>query len=121
MKRLHPPSHKAMAGQASKSSLEFGEDVKKNLRFLSEELLRLPLCGKLQKAVKRRLTSSFAIFFAVQKCFWGIAFISFRLSRIFAKKNGGRRGIRTLGELPLGGFQDRCLKPLDHSSARLFS
>ena len=33
------------------------------------------------------------------------------------KKNGGRRGIRTLGELPLGGFQDRCLKPLDHSSA----
>ena len=35
----------------------------------------------------------------------------------FEHKNGGRRGIRTLGELPLGGFQDRCLKPLDHSSA----
>ena len=33
------------------------------------------------------------------------------------KKNGGERGIRTLGELPLGGFQDRCLKPLDHFSA----
>ena len=38
-------------------------------------------------------------------------------SPFFGKKNGGRRGIRTLGELPLGGFQDRCLKPLDHSSA----
>ena len=35
----------------------------------------------------------------------------------FEHKNGGERGIRTLGELPLGGFQDRCLKPLDHSSA----
>ena len=38
----------------------------------------------------------------------------------FCKKNGGRRGIRTLGELPLGGFQDRCLKPLDHSSAMIY-
>ena len=50
-------------GQASKSSLEFGEDVpasfhyavarKKRLRLLSEVVLR---------TVKRRLTSSFAIF-----------------------------------------------------------
>ena len=30
---------RAMAGQASKASLEFGEDVKKRLRLLSEELL----------------------------------------------------------------------------------
>ena len=36
-----------------KSSLEFGEDVKKRLRLLSEVVLR---------TVKRRLTSSFAIF-----------------------------------------------------------
>ena len=35
----------------------------------------------------------------------------------FEHKNGGERGIRTLGDLRLGGFQDRCLKPLDHSSA----
>ena len=35
----------------------------------------------------------------------------------FENKNGGGRGIRTLGEFPHGGFQDRCLKPLDHSSA----
>ena len=34
----------------------------------------------------------------------------------FGKKNGGERGIRTLGDLRLGGFQDRCLKPLDHLS-----
>ena len=54
MKRLHPPSHKAMAGQASKSSLEFGEDVKKRLRLLSEVVLR---------TVKRRLASSFRHFF----------------------------------------------------------
>ena len=50
MKRLHPPSPEAMAGQASKSSLEFGEDVpasfhyaatrKKKLRFLSEDIMR---------------------------------------------------------------------------------
>ena len=38
----------------------------------------------------------------------------------FEHKNGGERGIRTLGELPLGGFQDRCLKPLDHFSAKCF-
>ena len=35
------------------------------------------------------------------------------------QKNGGERGIRTLGELPLGGFQDRCLKPLDHFSVNV--
>ena len=49
------------------------------------------------RAMKQSLTASFRHF--------------------FGQKNGGRRGIRTLGELPLGGFQDRCLKPLDHSSA----
>ena len=37
----------------------------------------------------------------------------------FCKKNGGERGIRTLGQLPVVGFQDRCLKPLDHLSANL--
>ena len=36
--------------------------------------------------VKRSLAASFRHFFAVQKCSYGIAFISFRLSRIFAKK-----------------------------------
>ncbi len=41
----------------------------------------------------------------------------------FEHKNGGERGIRTLGDLRLGGFQDRCLKPLDHLSgfAKLLS
>ena len=39
----------------------------------------------------------------------------------FEHKNGGERGIRTLGELPLGGFQDRCLKPLDHFSASVLT
>ena len=34
----------------------------------------------------------------------------------FLQKNGGKRGIRTLGSLRPGGFQDRCLKPLDHLS-----
>ena len=52
------------------------------------------------RAMKQSLTASFRHF--------------------FGKKNGGRRGIRTLGELPLGGFQDRCLKPLDHSSAMIY-
>ena len=64
----------------SKSSLEFGEDVKKRLRLLSEVVLR---------TVKRRLTSSFAIF--------------------FGKKNGGEKGIRTPGTvLPVRRFS----KPL---------
>lgn len=31
--------------------------------------------------------------------------------------NGGKGEIRTHGGLHLGGFQDRCHKPLDHSSA----
>ena len=29
---------------------------------------------------------------------------------------GGGGGIRTHGWLPIGGFQDRCHKPLDHPS-----
>ena len=55
---------------------------------------------------------------------WDLLFLVwfFYISWKKRKKNGGRRGIRTLGELPLGGFQDRCLKPLDHSSAdKIFS
>ena len=36
---------------------------------------------------------------------------------VLSTKNGGERGIRTPGGLPLVGFQDRCLKPLDHLSA----
>ena len=34
----------------------------------------------------------------------------------FAGASGGWGGIRTHGELPHGGFQDRCLKPLGHPS-----
>ena len=52
--RLHPPSHKATVDKQARL-LEFGEDVKKRLRLLSEVVLR---------TVKRRLASSFAIFFA---------------------------------------------------------
>ena len=37
-----------------------------------------------------------------------------RLER--GQKNGGESEIRTRGGLRLGGFQDRCLKPLDHLS-----
>ena len=95
---------------SSKASWEFGEDVKKRLRLLSEVVLR---------TVKRRLASSFAIFFAVQKCSYGIAFISFRLSRIFDKKNGGERGIRTLGTFRYTAFPMRRLRPLNHLSAEV--
>lgn len=31
---------------------------------------------------------------------------------------GGSEGIRTPGRLPYGGFQNRCLRPLGHASAR---
>lgn len=31
--------------------------------------------------------------------------------------NGGEAGIRTLGGLPLNGFQDRRFRPLSHLSA----
>ena len=48
------------------------------------------------RAMKQSLTASFAIF--------------------LNKKNGGEREIRTPGGLHPGGFQDRCLKPLDHLS-----
>ena len=59
--------------------------MKKRLRLLSEVVLR---------TVKRRLTSSFAIF--------------------FDKKNGGERGIRTLGEVaPTAIFETAAL---DHSA-----
>ncbi len=34
-----------------------------------------------------------------------------------ASNNGGGGEIRTLGWLPIGGFQDRCLQPLGHPSA----
>ena len=43
--------------------LEFGEDVKKRLRLLSEVARR---------AVKRSLTASFAIFFAFKNAFLGL-------------------------------------------------
>ena len=36
---------------------------------------------------------------------------------LFKYKTGGERGIRTLGGLLLGGFQDRCHRPLSHLSA----
>ena len=98
MERLHPPSHKATVDKQARL-LEFGEDVpaslhyavarKKRLRLLSEvvplaqwsEDFRLRPTGYAVTSA-----SSFAIFLAVQKCSYGIAFISFRLSRILAKK-----------------------------------
>ena len=55
MKRLHPPSLCELWRDKQARLLEFGEDVKKKLCFLSEVALR---------AVKRRLASSFAIFLA---------------------------------------------------------
>ena len=36
----------------------------------------------------------------------------------FAELNGGGGEIRTPGRFPVAGFQDRCLKPLGHPSAR---
>ena len=84
-----PRRNEMKPGASSQARLlEFGEDVKKKLCFLSEVALR---------AVKRRLTSSFAIF--------------------FGKKNGGERGIRTLGTLQYTAFPMRRLRPLDHLSA----
>ena len=44
------------------------------------------------------------------------AFCKKTLTVLVIDKNGGERGIRTLGDLRHGGFQDRCLKPLDHLS-----
>ncbi len=35
---------------------------------------------------------------------------------VLACKCGGGGEIRTLGWFPIGGFQDRCLKPLGHPS-----
>jgi len=76
-----------MAGQASKSSLVFGEDVPASFHYAVARKKRLCLLSEVVLCtVRRRLTSTFAIFFAFQKCFSVIAFISFRLSRIFAKK-----------------------------------
>ena len=59
-KHIHPTEATTsqaneMSDFTSNFSLEFGEDVKKRLSLLSEVVLR---------TVKRRLTSSFAIFFA---------------------------------------------------------
>ena len=34
------------------------------------------------------------------------------------RRAGGSGGIRTPGRLPYGGFQNRCLRPLGHASAR---
>ena len=33
------------------------------------------------------------------------------------KKNGGERGIRTLGQLPVAGLANLCFRPLSHLSA----
>ena len=35
----------------------------------------------------------------------------------FGKKNGGERGIRTLGQLPVAGLANLCFRPLSHLSA----
>ena len=91
MKRLHPPSPRLWRDKQARL-LVFCEDVKKRLHLLSEVVLR---------TVKRRLASSFAIFFGIQKCFYGIAFISFRLSRIFAKKMAEEVGFEPTVQLPV--------------------
>ena len=84
-----PRRNEMKTGASSQARLlVFCEDVKKRLRLLSEVVLR---------TVKRRLASSFAIF--------------------FAKKNGGERGIRTLGTLRYTAFPMRRLRPLDQLSA----
>ena len=41
-------------------------------------------------------------------------------SRLFVLKFGGESGIRTHGGFPLGGFQDRCHRPLSHLSQNHF-
>ena len=86
----------------SKSSLEFGEDVKKRLRLLSEELLL---------AQKREETTYVFVrhFFCFQKCFSGIAFISFRLSRIFAKKMAEEEGFEPSESCPSAVFKTAAL------------
>ena len=35
----------------------------------------------------------------------------------FEHKNGGERGIRTLGQLPVAGLANLCFRPLSHLSA----
>ena len=118
--RLHPPSHKATVDK--QVSLLCGLVKMSRLHCITPWQGRKPsvLSEELLLAQKReeKTCGDLRHFFAFQKCFSGIAFISFRLSRIFGKKNGGESEIRTHGGLPHGGFQDRCLKPLDHLSAK---
>ena len=56
-------------------------------------------------------------------CYFGISNLKWilvnhhKLVTLDTKKYAGGRGeIRTHGEFPHGGFQDRCLKPLGHPS-----
>ena len=65
------------------------------------------------RRVKRSLAASFRHFFAVQKCSYGIAFISFRLSRIFAKKMAEREGFEP--SVPFGTPHFQC-GAFDHST-----
>ena len=87
VKRLHPPSPEAMAGQASKSSLRLGEDVpaslhyavarKKRLRLLSEELLLAQkreekTCGDLRHFFAKKMAAgNFYLHPPFWKAFWG--------------------------------------------------
>ena len=59
------------------------------------------------RAMKQSLTASFRHF--LQKCFYGIAFISFRLSRIFAKKMAEREGFEPSDSCPSSVFKTDAL------------
>ena len=59
MKPLHPPSPEAMAGQASKSSLEFGEDVPASFHYAVARKKRLACHGVARKGADGRLRSPF--------------------------------------------------------------
>ena len=100
MERLHPPSPKAMAGQASKASrflwrcpgfiaLRRGKEEK--LRFWVKSFCwhksvkwSRACHGVARKGVDGRLRSPFFLLF--KNAFLGLPSFSFRLSRIFAKK-----------------------------------
>ena len=92
--RLHPPSHKATVDRQVRlfwylvkmSRLHFITPRQgRKPSVLSEELLLA------QKREEKTYGDLRHFFWAVQQCFHGIAFISFRLSRILGKKNGGER------------------------------
>ena len=54
MERLHPPSPKAMAGQASKSYRSISEDAKKRLRLLSSAFVKTTADKEEKTCLSRR-------------------------------------------------------------------